>query len=108
MHFLKRNFLHDFINSPTTHQIFFKELIKHQRYPEIKALLAEERQMEFGIEPETVNMLVADHLSTILTTTRLKKTEDTIKLLFNILGINLSPNCWHYLAAHYHYLRYLE
>ncbi len=42
---VSKYFLHSYVSSATTHQIFFRELIGNERYIEIKALMSEERQL---------------------------------------------------------------
>jgi hypothetical protein len=71
--YIKHSFLHDFISHSVAHQIFFKELIKHEHYIDIKALMSEERVGEFGIDTETVGMIVSDHLIAILTEKKIRK-----------------------------------
>jgi hypothetical protein len=73
VHFLKQNYLHDFISNSATHQVFFHQLITHERYVEIKALLSEEKVREFRIDPETVGMIVTDHLITVLSERKIRK-----------------------------------
>lgn len=53
-------------------------------------------------------MIIVDHVISLITTKKIKKIEEVLKLLLNILHLYPNPNVSHYLLSHYNYLKYLE
>ncbi len=54
-------------------------------------------------------MIVSDHIIALLTTKKVRKTEESLRLLLSILRLYpLSPqNSSHYLVCYYNYIKYL-